>query len=93
MPLYNSSTRARYATSISNQNQGGGSKKAGLPYQIGRESYTSVIMGTTNVINGHCCTLKSFMTMPFTTPSQSRPIGGIVSGARDYYKIPGVGKN
>jgi hypothetical protein len=93
MGLSNASKRARFYNITINQNQGGGSKKAGLPYQIGRESYTSVIMGNTNVVNGHCCTLNSYMTMPFTTPSQSRPIGGIVNGARDYYKIPGVGKN
>lgn len=92
MPLYNSATRSRNATSISNQNQGGGSKKAGLPYQIGRESYTSVIMGSTDIVNGHCCTLKSYMTMTFSTPSQSRPIGSNVTVARDYYKMPGIGK-
>lgn len=92
MTLYNSAKRSRYATSISNQNQGGGNKKAGLPYQIGRESYTSVIMGNTDVVNGHCCTLKSYMTMPFTTATISRPIGSSVTVARDYYKMPGVGK-
>lgn len=92
MTLYNSAKRSRYATSIANQNQGGGNKKAGLPYQIGRESYTSVIMGNTDIVNGHCCTLKSYMTMPFTTATLSRPIGSSVTVARDYYKVPGIGK-
>ena len=90
MGLSNASKRARYYNLTVNQNQGGGSKKAGLPYQIGRGSYTSVIMNNTDVVNGHCCTLKSFMTMPFTTPNQSRPIGGNVGIARDYYKVPGL---
>lgn len=92
MPLYNSSSRARNATSIANQNQGGGNKKAGLPYQIGRESYTSVIMGNTDIVNGHCCTLKGYMTMRFSAATISRPIGSRVTVARDYYKVPGIGK-
>ena len=33
-----------YKSSLTNKNQGGGSDKAGLPYSIGRESYTSVLM-------------------------------------------------
>jgi len=93
MGLSNASKRARNYNLTNNSNQGGGSKKAGLPYQIGRESYTSVIMGTTDVVHGKCCTLKSYMTMPFTTASQSRPIGGNVTVGRDYYKVPGLGKN
>jgi len=92
MPLYNSSTRARNATSIANQNQGGGNKKAGLPYQIGRESYTSVIMGNNDIINGHCCTLKNYMTMRFSAATLSRPTNSSVTVARAYYKIPGLGK-
>ena len=92
MGLSNASKRGRNYSQTINQNQGGGSKKAGLPYQIGRESYTSVIMGNTDVVHGKCCTLKSYMTMPFTTPSQSSPIGGNVGIARDYYKVPGLGK-
>jgi hypothetical protein len=92
MTLYNSAKRARYATSIANQNQGGGDKKAGLPYQIGRESYTSVIMGTTDIAHGHCCTLKGYMTMRFSAAAISRPIGSSVTVARDYYKVPGMGK-
>jgi hypothetical protein len=92
MGLSNASKRARNYNLTVNQNQGGGSKKAGLPYQIGRESYTSVIMGNTDVVHKHCCTLKTYMTMPFTNANLSRPIGGNVGIARDYYKVPGLGK-
>jgi hypothetical protein len=36
------------STAITDQNQGGGSKKAGFPYQVGRESWSSIaIMPTT----------------------------------------------
>lgn len=31
-------------SSIVNQNQGGGERKAGLPYQVGRDSWTSVTL-------------------------------------------------
>jgi hypothetical protein len=36
--------KTAYKSSITNKNQGGGEKKAGLPYVIGRESYTSILM-------------------------------------------------
>ena len=38
------SWKTTYRSSIINKNQGGGSKKAGLPSSIGRESYTSTLM-------------------------------------------------
>jgi len=38
----NAGKRARYVGSITNQNQGGGSKKAGFPYEIGRSSWTTI---------------------------------------------------
>jgi len=34
--------------SITNQNQGGGSKKAGLPYIIGRSSWSSIALKNTS---------------------------------------------
>ena len=58
------------------QAQGGGSKKAGLWPQVGRESYTSVIMGiTTGVQMGRCapCSLKS-MQVTYRMANASRPI-------------------
>ena len=86
MVYLNSSSRSRNAGSLVNQSQGGGNKKAGFPYQIGRESYTSVIMNSTNPVYGSCCTLKSYMTMPFTTTRfQPRPVGASVNVARGYY--------
>jgi len=86
MVYLNSSSRSRNAGSLINRNQGGGNKKMGFPYQIGRESYTSVIMHSTNPLNGSCCTLKSYMTMPFTsTRFFPRPVGGSVNVARGYY--------
>lgn len=48
--------RVAYKCSLMNKPQGGGSDKAGLPYSVGRESYTSVLIhergdGAFNLVN------------------------------------------
>ena len=66
------------STAITNQNQGGGSKKAGFPYQVGRSWQTSLVFNTTAPITGKCCTLNGYKTLPITWQRgvrQSRPIG------------------
>lgn len=75
MPLYNASKKARNATSIANQNQGGGSKKAGFPYQVGRSSATTVAFSMTDPVNGKCCKLSNMNTTVFPLARFSRPIG------------------
>jgi hypothetical protein len=57
-------------SSIVNQNQGGGSKKAGFPYQIGRGSYSSVFLGE-NRQSLHTMS----MTMLKQPPHQNIPVG------------------
>ena len=47
-------------SSITNQNQGGGSKKAGLPYIIGRSSWSSIALKQTSQ---RLSVLKMPMTM------------------------------
>lgn len=42
------SKRTTYMSSIVNQNSGGGPKKAGLPYQIGREASVSIALRQTS---------------------------------------------
>jgi len=82
MVLMNSTKRARHTSSIVNQNQGGGNKKAGLYPQVGREAYTSVVMGiTTGVQLNHCCQLKSFQTTSAINANvkQSRNTGTVRS--------------
>jgi hypothetical protein len=44
------SKRTTYMSSIVNRNSGGGPKKAGLPYQIGREAYTAIHMGGSSAL-------------------------------------------
>jgi len=69
MVLLNAAKRARYATSTINQNQGGGEKKAGAVYNIGRNSWTSIYFH-----ERANCPLSSLQhTYHFARPS--RPIG------------------
>jgi hypothetical protein len=66
------------SNAITNQNQGGGSKKAGFPYQIGRSWQTSLVFDTSAPITGRCCKLNDLKTLPITWSRgvrQSRPIG------------------
>ena len=78
------------STMRNNKNQGGGEKKAGFPYQIGRDYRTSIAFGTTNaVVNNHCCNLKSFQTMTFTSYARpSRPVGSSVMAYRNGINNP-----
>jgi hypothetical protein len=76
MGLSNASSRARNYTRTANQNQGGGNKKAGFPGQVGRGSWTSIFLQSTDPISGHCCTKSDLATLRFTGKvNQSRPIG------------------
>ena len=48
-------------------NQGGGVKKAGFPYQIGRDSWASVAIKTCDPKSAtKCCNLNSYNTLQFT---------------------------
>jgi len=76
MGLSNGAKKARSYSQTINQNQGGGSKKAGFPYMIGRGWQTSIAFNNTNVVQGKCCQLKSYQTLLFTMPvSQTRGVG------------------
>ncbi len=77
MVLLNASKRARYASTTIVQNQGGGNKKAGLPYQVGRDSWASIYLGSkdTALKKGRACCTVANMAMTYTTANASRPIG------------------
>ena len=86
--LSNSSKRSRYIGTTANRSTGGGSKKAGFPYQIGRGWYTSVIMHSTDPVSGSCCTLKNYMDMRFTPSGRVyRGVGGNAGIAHPDFKI------
>ena len=67
-------------------NQGGGSKKAGFPYQIGRDSWSSIAIKGSDPINGKCCSLKSLQFTVNPGVRQSPNIGGHASTGKN----PGV---
>ena len=78
--VYSKTKRGQYIQSITNQAQGGGSKKAGFPSQIGRSSWTSIAIGTCNPANDRaCCNLTKYMTYPFPLANFSRPISTMQS--------------
>jgi hypothetical protein len=57
------------------QNQGGGEKKAGFPYQVGRDSWSSIFIRSVDPVYGRCCNLgKVNQTMVFTR-NTVRPVG------------------
>ena len=58
------------------QNQGGGEKKAGFPYQVGRSSWTSMFIHSVAPVSGNCCSHEKIMKMPFTSSRQNtvRPL-------------------
>lgn len=63
------SNKTSSLSSITNQNQGGGDKKAGLPEQVGRTAWESVHMRKTSQ-------RMSLLSMPLTTTTRiSRPVG------------------
>jgi hypothetical protein len=87
----NASKKARYVASITNQPQGGGSKKAGFPYQVGRSSWAEVAIRTCQPgVPTACCTLTQIMRTANPNTHISRPIGRYT--AQSYWNIPGTGR-
>ena len=76
---WSNSNRNRMLSNVNTvQNQGGGEKKAGFPYQIGREHWTSIFLHTVDPINGRCCNRGKIATTMVFTKNTVRPIGGDV---------------
>jgi len=78
--VYSQTKKTASIASITNQNQGGGNKKAGLPYLIGRESWSSVALRNTSQ-------RMALLKMPeVSTVSPSRPIH-VRPGSTVYFKL------
>jgi hypothetical protein len=76
--VYSQTKKTSSIASITNQNQGGGSKKAGLPYLVGRESWSSIALRNTSQ-------RMSVLKMPLTSSvSQSRPVS-VRPGSTTYF--------
>ena len=77
------------SNALTTQNQGGGAKKAGFPYQIGRGWQSSIVFHSTAPLTGKCCKLKDMQTLPISWNrgvTQSRPIGvGVEPNQYNYH--------
>jgi hypothetical protein len=77
--VLSTTTRTSSISSIVNQNQGGGPKKAGFPYIIGRESWTTTHFresGTAQFLgNSDGSTPRSLRFTKLPNTRQSRPVG------------------
>ena len=70
-------SRSARIDSLVHRPQGGGDKKQGLPYQIGRDSWTSVFFNPHNgYVTGHCCKLKNMQQTLTYTRHVIRPVDG-----------------
>jgi hypothetical protein len=66
------------------QNQGGGKKKAGFPYQVGRTQHTAIAFSEQPGLGN-----LNFMRRNAFTANISRPIGSTYS-PNTYFVIPGT---
>jgi len=67
--------RTASISSIVNRPQGGGEKKAGFPYQVGRTSWSNVFIGGVKPATGRCCKLSGFQQTLVFTKNTVRPLG------------------
>jgi hypothetical protein len=82
--VYSQTKRTSSISSITNQNQGGGSKKAGFPYLVGRDSWTSIAIRQ----QGGQFLDEATKGLQFTlNPNvrQSRPVGMTPGAGRSYF--------
>lgn len=82
--LSNSSSRARNSGSLTNQPQGGGDKKAGFAFQIGRTYWDSIYFDQRAVDRP----LQQLQMIIYPLANISRPIGR--NNNRPYWQIPGT---
>jgi hypothetical protein len=75
--VYSQTKRTASISSITNQNQGGGSKKAGFPYLVGRDSATSIAFHRIPQFLGNSAGTTAGSLRFTLNPNvrQSRPIG------------------
>tara|TARA_B100002019_G_C20982245_1_gene456411 strand:+ start:178 stop:450 length:273 start_codon:yes stop_codon:yes gene_type:complete len=77
--VLSTTTRTSSISSIVNRNQGGGPKKAGFPYIVGRDSWTTIHFresGTAQFLgNSNGSTMGSLRFTRLPNTRQTRPVG------------------
>ena len=81
--VYSQTKRTSSISSITNQNQGGGNKKAGFPYLVGRDSWTSIALKQTKQYLDEDTQGLRFTLNP--NVRQSRPVGMTPGAGRSYF--------
>lgn len=84
MGLSNGASRARNYGQTINQSQGGGNKKAGFPYIVGRSSWSTIFLGGNNVEN--CAGLPCYQFTRNPNVRLSRPMGSTIQVP--YWSLP-----
>lgn len=80
-----------HSTATTNQFQGGGDKKAGFPYQVGRSMWTEIALDTcVPAQNRLCCNLSMWNTTKLPLANISRPVGSNVR-PNPYWRVYGTG--
>lgn len=77
MVLLNASSRSRNVARLVVQDQGGGEKKAGLPYIVGRTASSSMFIDK----DFGKCDLPSLKLPISSIVNQSRPVGSLARSA------------
>ena len=78
MGLSNAASRARnYDQTIVKDYLGGGNKKAGFPYQVGRTMWSNIYLGTDQI--NKCCGLPALSITKNPRVRISRPMGSAVN--------------
>jgi hypothetical protein len=79
---FTNSNRNQMGSSVkTNYFQGGGDKKAGFPYIVGRGYMSSIFFQSIDPVHGHCCKLNDLQTVRFPLATISRPIGTLTGNA------------
>jgi len=88
---FNGSNRSQMGSNVFTvANQGGGSKKAGFPYQVGRDSWSSIAFQSCNPEGKKpCASLKCLQFTKTPLASISRPIGSTYR-PNTYFHIGGT---
>ena len=82
-PFRSSSRHQMGSNATTDQNQGGGEKKAGFPYQVGRESSSSIAIGSKALL----FYMPEETDPDFKRANFSRPIGTLSSANYRRFKM------
>jgi hypothetical protein len=85
-PFASSSRHQMGSNYLTDINQGGGNKKAGFPYIVGRDTWVSIYFSNNNASRP----LSAWNKNVFPLARQSRPVGSSYQGNYRYNKIPGT---